>query len=195
MDTAEKQGLIVAGIFDSDYHQTNNSVYGVPVIGSETNLESIELKDYCFFVGSNWSPHNIHARDKAKRTKFINLVKEYQLDLINLIDPTAIVSKYAKLGSGVFIGANVVVEPTCLVDHYAQIFYNVSVSYGSTIGENSSIQNNSVLVARIGKNSFIGMTSIIFPYFSTGHIEIGDNVFVYPNMRVHENLENNFVFS
>lgn len=195
VETAEKQGLVIAGVIDSDYYQNKDSVHGIPVIGTETNLNCWNLNDYCFFIGSNWSPHKDHTRDKSKRDNFINFAKTNSLHLVNLIDTSAVVSKYSTLGSGIFIGANTVIEPNCSIDNYVQIFYNTNISYGSSLGENSAIQNNSTLVAHIGKNTFVGMNTKIFPYFSPGYVKIGDNVFVYPNLSVHENLENNCVLS
>ena len=194
VETANRQGISVVGIMDDDYTSTNN-FNGVPIIGTEKNLESFDLNNFSFFIGTNWSPHAVHDRDRLKRNNFIRLIASYNLNVINLIDPSASVSKYASLGYGIFIGANAIIEANCSIDNYAQIFYNVSIGYGSNIGENTSIQNNSVLVANIGKNTFIGMSTKIFPYFSSGYIQVGDHAVVYPNLSVHNNLDNNTILT
>ena len=193
-ETASRQGISIAGIVDQDYFGNTDSICDIPVIGSEETFFQSDYKDYFIFIGTNWSPHPAHARDVTKRLNFIKLIKQFNIESINLIDPTASVSNSAILGFGIFVGANVVVEPHCSIDNFVQLFYNVSVGYGSTIGENSSIQNNSTLIAHIGENSFVGMTSKIFPYFSSGYVKIGNDVLVYPNMCVHKNLEDNFIF-
>ena len=193
-ETASRQGLSIAGIVDQDYFGNTNTICDIPVIGSEETFFNSNYDDYVIFIGSNWSPHPTHARDTNKRLNFIKLINQFNIKPINLIDPTAIVSNSATLGSGIFIGSNVTVEPHCSIDNFVQLFYNVSVGYGSIVGENCSIQNNSTLITHMGKNSFVGMTSKIFPYFASDYIKIGDDVLVYPNMCVHNNLENNFIF-
>jgi len=193
-ETASRQGISVAGIVDQDYFGNTDTICNIPVIGTEETFFESNYNDYFIFIGTNWSPHPSHARDITKRLNFIKLIKQFNIDPLNLIDPTATVSDSATLGFGIFVGANVVVEPHCSIDNFVQLFYNVSLGYGSIIGTNSSIQNNSTLIAHVGENSFVGMTSKIFPYFAPGHIKIGNDVLVYPNMCVHKNLENNFIF-
>jgi acetyltransferase-like isoleucine patch superfamily enzyme len=193
-ETASRQGISIAGIVDQDYFGNTDVICDIPVIGSEETFFKSNYNDYFIFIGSNCSPHSTHARDTNKRLNFMKLIKQFNIKPINLVDPSAIVSNSAILGSGIFIGSNVTVEPHCAINDFVQLFYNVSVGYGSSVGENSSIQNNSTLIAHIGTNSFVGMTSKIFPYFAPGHIEIGNDVLVYPNMCVHQNLENNFIF-
>ena len=192
-ETAERLGIPIVGIIEDDYYTNTDNIKGIPVIGTEKNLDSFDSSSYNFFIATNWSPHDSHQRDKTKRNNFIRLAADNNLSLINLIDPSASVSKYAKLGCGIFVGANAIIESECSIDNYAQIFYNVSIAYGSSIGENASIQNSSLIVAHIGKNAFVGMATKVFPYFASDYIEIGDNAVIYPNLSVHTNLDTNVV--
>jgi NDP-sugar pyrophosphorylase family protein len=187
-ETASRQGIDIAGIIDEDYFGNTESICNVPIIGNEKTFFKSNYKDYNIFIGTNWSPHPTHARDVKKRLNFIKLIEQFNINPVNLIDPAAVVSKSAILGSGIYIGSNVVIEPNCLIDNFVQIFHNTNLSYGSTVGKNSTIQNNSLVVALIGKNSFIGMASKIFPYFSPGYLTIGNDVCVYPNLVVNKNI-------
>ena len=82
-ETASRQGIAIAGIVDQDYFGNTNAICDIPVIGSEETFFNSNYNDYFIFIGTNWSPHSDHARDKKKRLNFIKLIKQFNIKPIN----------------------------------------------------------------------------------------------------------------
>jgi len=95
------------------------------------------------------------------------LKKKYKLRFARLVHPTAYCSPYAKIGQGVFIGANSVVGPgAVLMDH-------VFLNRGVTVGHDTVIHE----YARIQPGSNVG-----------GHVEIFANAMIGIGANVIEEL-------
>lgn len=195
IESAERLGIEVAGIVDSDYFGNTKQLHGLPILGSEHEFADPDRlswwkERYCFFIGTNWSPDTFHVRDVNKRLNFINLIRQYNIEAINLIDPSAFVSKHIRIGQGVYIGPLTCVEPDVEIHDFAQLYYQVGLGHGSIVGENTVLQRRVALTARIGKNSYIGMWAKIF---RSKIINIGDNVIVSPGLFVSRDLADNEV--
>jgi len=181
VDTAQRQGLNVAGIIDSDYYGNTEIFENIPVIGTETELETWK-DDYCFFIATNSSPDPGHDRDVQKRKKLISLVEKYNLDCINLIDPDCCISSHACLGKGIYIGYNCYIEHGANIGDFCQIFYDAGISHDVKIGKNTVIQRKcGIGNVTIGDNVYIGMWVNIF---CTKHIVIGDNAIINQGLSI-----------
>ena len=66
---------------------------GYKILGN--SLENFNSQNYCFFVCIG---------DNKKRTIWYNKILEKGLEVINIIDKSAIVSKNIRIGKGIFIG-------------------------------------------------------------------------------------------
>lgn len=186
-ETAEKQGYEIAGIFDKDYYGNTQSIAGVPVIGSEEQLTNLDLQNkYDFFIGTNWSPESVHVRDTAKRKYLIDFLENLEIVCTNIIDPTAQISRSAKLGHGIYIGNLVYIEPNVTIDNHAKLYYGVGVGHHSTVGFNSVLQRQSGLVGHIGSNTYVGMWVKIF---KIGMAKIGNNVIINPGLYVARDVK------
>jgi len=162
-ETAEKAGMTIAGIVDSDYAGNTSYLHGLPVLGSElSDFLDVNKKNYLFFIATNWSPAEEHQRDFVKRLRLIDLVRQHNLQCANIIDPNAQVSRYATLGQGIYIGAVSNIEPDVVIEDFVQIYYGVGISHGSRIGTNSVIQRHAGLAAIIGSNCYVGMWSKLY---------------------------------
>ena len=80
-------------------------VLGVPVIGCDDDLTGLFRKGYTHAFVTLGGIGNLSVRKKL----FMR-IERAGFNIPSIIDPTAIVSKYASIGTGVFIGKNAVVN-------------------------------------------------------------------------------------
>ena len=170
-----RQGLSVAGIIDHDYYGNTKDIKGIPIIGTELEIDKWR-NDYDFFIATNTSPDPGHARDVDKRKKLIALVEEQNINCINLIDPTVHIGSNVTLGNGLYIGYNTCIEHGVSIDSFCQIYYHVGIGHDCQFGKNTVIQRKCGLGnVTMGNNVYVGMWTNIF---TAKHITIGDNAVI-----------------
>src|SRR5699024_3216679 len=120
------------------------------------------LKNRNWFIGIG----NNNIRERVFKT-----YREWGTSL-TIIDPSALISSSAKIGTGTFIARNVSVN--ALADIGADVILNTSsvVEHECVIGDFSHIAPGAVLAGniKVGKGSFIGANSVL-----KEGINIGDN--------------------
>jgi len=179
-DAAERQGLTVAGILDSDWHGNKQDFQGIPILDSETNI--LKYKDtYDFFIATNWSIDPNHVRDTSKRKMFINLVREHSIQCINIIDPTSYIGTGTKIGQGVYIAYCAMIEPGTTLKDFCQVHDFVGLAHGTIVGENTIIQRQAGLHADIGDDVYIGMWA---KAYKPGLLKIGNRAIINPSLYV-----------
>jgi len=95
------------------------------------------------------------------------LKKNYDLRFSQLIHPSACVSRYAKIGQGVFIGAMSVISPGCVLEDH------VFVNRGVTVGHDAVLHE----YVRLNPGSNIA-----------GHVEIFDGAMIGLGANIIEEL-------
>jgi len=179
-DAAERQGLTVAGILDSDWHGNKQDFQGIPILDSETNI--LKYKDtHDFFIATNWSIDPNHVRDTSKRKMFINLVREHGIQCINIIDPTSYIGTGTKIGQGVYIAYCAMIEPGTTLKDFCQVHDFVGLAHGTQVGENTIIQRQAGLHADIGDDVYIGMW---VKAYKPGLLKIGNSAIINPGLYV-----------
>ncbi|HSV88017.1 MAG TPA: NeuD/PglB/VioB family sugar acetyltransferase [Bacteroidales bacterium] len=126
---------------------------GYPVLGNDSVLSEYQrrgIKYVAMGIGG--------YRDNSQRKNVFEFIKALGLSFINIIHPSAIVSKTVKLGEGVvifpgavlntdvFVGNNTIIATGSTIDHETEIGNHVLVSAGVTVGAYSKIEDN-VLIA------------------------------------------------
>lgn len=186
IEACEKQGQPIAGIIDSDWYGNRTEFAGLPVLDTEqvfqTNPDA--YKDYVFFICVNWHP--FAGRDIDKRKKFIQLVKDYNLPCINLVDPTSSVSRYATFGKNIMIGPMCIIEPHVVIDDFVCLWGMNDIGHHSRIGENTIMQRVAGIHGVVGKNTYVGLGSWLHNHPG---ITVGDNVIVHPFLQVGRDVE------
>lgn len=117
----------------------------------------------------------ICAIGRMTKIRIIQKVQELGMPFVNLIHPTARVSRSASIGEGTFIGVNVQIGAFTKIDNH--VFINRGVMIGSEV----SIKEYSVISAganiagnvEIGASTFIGFGAMVLP-----HITVGNNCIV-----------------
>ena len=179
-DAAERQGLTVAGILDSDWHGNKQDFQGIPILDSETNI--LKYKDtHDFFIATNWSIDPNHLRDTGKRKMFINLVREQGISCINIIDPTSYIGTGTIVGQGVYIAYCAMIEPGTTLKDFCQVHDFVGLAHGTIVGENTIIQRQAGLHADIGDDVYIGMWA---KAYKPGLLKIGNRAIINPSLYV-----------
>lgn len=152
------------------------TVFGVPVLGDTSLIENCRQMGYDLAfvaIGSVGRPEireNYHKR----------LIKA-GYGLINVIDKTAVVSPFARLGWGDFVGKNAVInanarlgdgvivntaaviEHDCCVASFAHVSTGSVLCGGVSVGSGSHIGAKSVIRQglRIGRDCMVGMGSLV----------------------------------
>ena len=201
-DCLKRMGITPKGIVDSDYYGNTKRYAGIPVIGTEEDMESVI--DYAkfstaddgnnttwhshFFIGSNWDPsllngQEIRDRNNAKRQKLIDIAEKWNLPMGSIIDPTAIVPNSVKVGKGVYIGAGAVIEPQVTMGDYTQIWYQSIVGHKVKIGRDCVLQRRAGLWgAEVGDHVYMSIGSVYGGNYNTS--KIGNNAWIHPGIAV-----------
>lgn len=165
--------------------QSGNSVFGIRVVGNDSKL--YELFDQGFTdafvtVGS--------IKSSALRRKLFELALNIGYNFPMIIDPSAQVSRFAKIGEGVFIGKNVVVNADAIIEKMAIINTSVIVEHECFVGQFSHIAVGTVLCGNVyvGQDSFVGAGSTVIQ-----GIVIGDNAVVGAGSTVLNDVPNGTV--
>lgn len=176
----------IAGVIDLSFN-IGKEILGVPVIGEDKDIEKYFKKGIknCFIaVGSIGKPR--------LRMKLFDLAKGIGFKFSNIIHPAAIISKFAQLGNGNYIAANVVVSQKakignlcivnsltfighhCDIGDFVHIAPGVTISGGVVIGEHSHIGTGASVIQykKVGKNTIIGAGSVVVK-------DVGDDVVAY----------------
>lgn len=148
--SAKRCGYEVRGILDSDYHGNTSHVDGIPVIDTEENIESYK-HDHQFFCAPNWMPltDSVTIRNRDKRRRLIELINEQQLEMVNIIDPTAIVHDNCKIGRGVYIDWMTWIGPNVTIGDFSAVLGQTMVGHDTNIGSNCVIQRQIAIAAEM----------------------------------------------
>lgn len=176
------------GIIDKK-ENIGNKVLGIPVIGCDEDLLNLYERGYQFAfitIGS--------VGDTALRIKLHDAVSKIGFTLPAIIDPTACVSKHARIESGVFVGkqaivnagavinkcsivnSGAIIEHDCIVGEFVHIAPGavlcgeVKVGNFSHVGSNATVKQQ----VKIGESSVIGLGSVVVK-------DIGDAVMAFGN--------------
>jgi len=179
-DAAERQGYTVVGVLDSDWYGNRPDYLGIPVLDTEQAID--KYKDsHEFFVATNWTIDPNHVRDTQKRKMLINLVREHNVNCINLIDPTSYIGTGTQIGQGVYIAYCAMIEPGTIIKDFAQVHDFVGLAHGTVVGENTIIQRQAGLHADIGDDVYIGMWA---KAYKPGLLKIGNRAIINPSLYV-----------
>lgn len=176
VDSIDQHSYKLCGFID-DY-KTEKTHLNYPILGSK--LESIKNpSDFFYFVAIG---------NNEKRAKWYSELKKYNLQLINVIDNSAIISSYATIGDGCFVGKFAVINNGAYIGNNCIINTRALIEHGCSISNNVNISTNTVLNGdvKIGDSTFVGSCSVI-----NGQITIGSNVVIGSGSVVIKDIEDN----
>lgn len=126
---------------------------GYKILGD--SITSIENpNDYCYFVSIG---------DNIKRQYWYDTLKQNNLSLINVIDPSAMVSKNATIGTGCFIGKTAIINSDAHIGNNCVVNTKALIEHGCRIQDNVNVSTNSVLNGdvKVEDGVFVGSCSVV----------------------------------
>jgi sugar O-acyltransferase (sialic acid O-acetyltransferase NeuD family) len=124
--------------------------------------------------------------DSNLRATLLNQLQQYGIKTINVIHPTAEISKTAIIGSNVYIGPKVVVSSKAYIDNGVFISSLSNVEHHCIVGENTLFGPGVMLSGSvtIGKRVVLGAGVSV-----ESNIKIGNNVYVSPGCGISRHLK------
>ncbi|OKZ12076.1 MAG: transferase [Bacteroides oleiciplenus] len=140
IDLVESCGYRVVGLYHYEEGRTGEIYFGHKIIGSNEELFSLDLsgKQFAISVGDN-----------KIRSSLYNKILYKGGVVPTIIHPSAIVSKYAQLGSGIVVHANSVVSPDVIIGDDSIVSSNDLITHGSRMGKHCFVASNVVLGANV----------------------------------------------
>lgn len=165
----------IAGIIDN-FKDRNSYILEEKVIGTDDDLERLYnegIKKAVITVGS--------VGDATIRKNIYYKLKKIGYELPVIIDPSAEVSSFAKIGEGTYIGKRAVinadskinncaiintaavVEHDCFLESFVHLAPGSVVCGNVKVGEGTHIGSNAVVIQniKIGDNSVVGAGSVV----------------------------------
>jgi UDP-perosamine 4-acetyltransferase len=160
---------------------------GYPILGDDNILnEYRDKKNLLIAMGLGG------YKDNILREKVFNLVKSIGFDFINVIHPSAIISRTVKMGEGIVIfpgvvintdvelGNNIIVATGSTIDHETVVNDHTLISAGVTVGAYSSLGQGTLLA--LGSKVISGVTVGSYSLVAAGAVvvnNIGQNQRVF----------------
>lgn len=157
-DALRASGMGVNGFADDDVNKRGCEWCGVLVLG---NIESLTRKGIVLAMGIG---------DNASREKVFRRAKALGFRFVNVIHPSAVIGRGCRLGEGVVIFANVVINPdtqigddvilntSCSVDHDCVIEAHAHIAPGTRLAGN----------VRVGEGTLVGIGTTVIPGIRIG---------------------------
>ncbi len=202
--TAEELGYNILGILDKHYYKNTETIDNVPVIGSEDELLEADnrWKNCSFFLADWWDGKQDLSGNKldgsALRQERIKILEQAQVDIPNLIHPTAkFFHKFdtVRLGKGILILGHAKFTSHIQIGNYSVIDWDCNIGTRTTVGNNTIIGATTTTAnAVIGDNVRLGVGCIVLPREST-YTTIGNNAIVYVNSCVISDVPADSVYT
>lgn len=143
-----------------DERQDKNEHLGYQVLAhSLSELSDCSAYSYFVAIGNN-----------TKRCDWYNQIKALGCEIINVVDPTALVSEYATLGEGCFVGKLAIINAGATIGNDTVVNTTALVEHGCKVGNHVNLSTKSIINGDVvvGDGSFIGSAST-----SIGQVTIG----------------------
>ncbi len=176
LDTVMRMHIFSQIVITDQNRPAGSEIHGCKVVGKDEILSELYADGFTqafITIGS--------IKDTKKRQSVFAKAQALGFIFPNIVDPSATVSKTAKLGNGIFIGKNAVInsdaviedmtivntgaiiEHDCHIGRFAHIAVGGTVCGGSNIGSNVFVGANATVIqgVNIGMNSVIGAGSVV----------------------------------
>ncbi|WP_370547729.1 NeuD/PglB/VioB family sugar acetyltransferase [Edwardsiella tarda] len=157
ISSIDREKINLIGFIDT-YKQGKHQ--GYPILAN--SIEKIKnANDFVYFIGIG---------EPKYRWLFYQLLISKNLEMINIIDSSALIDKNVILGSGIYIGKMSIVNSDTKISDAVVVNTRALIEHGNILGCCSNISTNSVLNGdiHVGKRTFIGSCSVV-----NGQLNIG----------------------
>lgn len=150
IDLAEHCGYQIAGLYHYNEDRTDQLDHGFPILGSFIDLLSNgDLSNTNFLLT---------MADNKFRTELAKRLRILGGETPTLIHPTAVISRFAKIGGGVCISAFSYVQADANISDDTIILSGVNISHNTSIGKGCFIAGGTTIGAYtvVGEQVFFG---------------------------------------
>lgn len=174
------------GIVDKQIIDMSSFSKRIIYVGSDDDLNRL--------FSSGWDKAFVSlgsVGDSSKRRHIFSLIKKIGFSVPNIISETAIVSKNASFGEGVFVSKGAVINTNSSIGDCSIINSNSVIEHDCIIGDFSHVSPGAVLCGgvHLGSDSHIGAGAIVKQY-----ITIGKSTIVGMGSVVTKNLDSNSLY-
>ena len=165
IDSVLSSGQILSGLVDINYKKQKENILGVRVLGGVEILNNFNPKKTSVILAIG---------DIKKREEWFLELKERGFSFHSVIHSTAILSKYASVGEGVFIGSGAIVNAEAIIGDNVIVNTGVIVEHEVKIGKNCHLAPGVKIAGRVtvGSNTFIGIGSSVANNIAIGRDSI-----------------------
>src|ERR1700722_11713473 len=148
----------VLGILDDDQTKAGTKVLGVLVSHSPADLEALsktfDFDHVAIGIGDNYARH-----------KKFQQVKSCGLKAMNVIHPSAHISRFVELGAGVTVLAGAVINPGTVIEDNVCVNTAASIDHDNYLEASCHIFPNATLTGgvRVGQFAYVGSGAVVAP--------------------------------
>lgn len=175
----------IVGLIEKDQSKIGGRLLDLPVIGADEQLVPLlnaGATHALITVGS--------VGDNSIRKKLYDQVQSAGFSFINAVHPLAVVSGYARLGTGNTLMAGAMIGPDTVIGNNVIVNTGAVIEHDCVIGDHVHIAPGSKIAGgvRIGSGSFIGIGAVIIQ-----GLTVGENVLIGAGTVVVDNIPDNAV--
>ncbi|MBQ2873138.1 MAG: acetyltransferase [Bacilli bacterium] len=175
IDSVNQEKYNIEGFLDDN--KTGKHM-GYPIIGKK--LEDIDkYENYKYFVAIG---------DIVSRKMWFETLKKYNVEIINIIDKTAIISSSSKIGVGNYIGKYAVVNADAVIGNNNVINTKALVEHECIVGNHTHLSTNSVINGNVIIKDcvFLGSSAVCI-----GQLTVGENSIIGAGSVIISDVEDN----
>lgn len=152
-------GYEVIGFLDDDPALTGSHFLRFPVLGRTERITELDFDAAIVGIGDN-----------RLRQAFYERLRTMGIPLINAIHPSAVIAQDVRLGSGLAVAANAVVNPGSQIGDNVILNTACSVDHDCLLEEHVHIAPGARLCGgvRVGRGTLVGVGACVIPYKTIG---------------------------
>jgi acetyltransferase EpsM len=148
----------VVGVLDDDAAIADRDILGIPLLSSTGRLAELARK-------YDFSGVAIGIGDNYIREKKFREVRAARLSTVNIIHPSAHVSRFVRLGEGVTILAGATINPGTVIEDNVCVNTAASVDHDNRLERSCHVFPNATLAGnvRVGPFAYVGSGAVLTP--------------------------------
>lgn len=184
--TSSDLELECIGFLDDNKENLSKAFLGVKLLGPLKSAK--DFKDVYFINGIAvpdvfWTKKSVIAKTGLSPARFMNLIhpsasvsKSANIGPGSIIFQNVTIGNNSKVGNHVMVLSNSIISHNCLVGDYTSITGGVCLSGGTTVGKSCYIGTNSSIKGgiSIGDYSLIGMGSVVLSDIEEKSVYVGN---------------------
>ena len=166
IDCLEASGLAIPyGVLDSDKNLWDREILGVPIRGGDDLIQQLKKEGVVYFMVGVGG-----VRDNGPRRRVFELGVESGLIPLTLQHPSAVCSRWAKIGDGTLIAAGAVVSTAAVIGKNCIINTGALVDHDCIIEDHVHVATGARLsgAVRVGRGAHVGTGACIRHGISIG---------------------------